>query len=126
MLLLQTGYHLIKSKLKDRVFSSFRGSQKSSEKNLSKAELKSLKDLINNKDIIIQKADKGNTVVVLNKIDYINKMNNFLQNSNKFEKIENEVDKELNYIINTENKFKTVFKNLYVQGQLTKNEYERI
>ena len=37
------------------------------EYNLPKAEFDALKSLIRNKELIIQKADKGNTVVLLNK-----------------------------------------------------------
>ena len=40
-------------------------------KNLPDAEKKSLKNLIENKDLVVEKADKGNTIVILNKNDYI-------------------------------------------------------
>ena len=41
------------------------------ENNLPKAEFDALKFLIRNKELIIQKADKGNIVVILNGIIYI-------------------------------------------------------
>ena len=54
---------------------------KTFEKNLPKAELDALKILFKNKDIMIQKADKGNTVVIWNKKDYVRKMKNILNDS---------------------------------------------
>ena len=44
------------------------------EKNLPKAEFDALQFLIRNKELIIQKADKGNTVILLSKKDYISTM----------------------------------------------------
>ena len=40
------------------------------ENNLSKAEFDAPKSLIRNQELIIQKAAKGNTVVLLNRKDY--------------------------------------------------------
>ena len=48
------------------------------EKNLPKGEFDALKIILKNKDIIVQKADKGNTVVILNRKDYVCKMKNIL------------------------------------------------
>ena len=48
--------------------------------------LKPLKSLRNNADIVITKADKNNTVVILNKTDYLTKINVIL-NSQKFQEI---------------------------------------
>ena len=45
-----------------------------------------IKSLRNNADIVITKADKSNTVVILNKTDYLTKMNVIL-NSQKFQEI---------------------------------------
>ena len=55
----------IKSRLRDSAFSSYKDTGKTFEKNLPKAEFDALKILLKNKDIIVQKADKGNTVVIL-------------------------------------------------------------
>ena len=66
----------IKSRLRDSAFSSYKDISKTFEKNLPKAEFGALKILLKNKVIIIQKADKGNTVVILNLKDYVCKMKN--------------------------------------------------
>ena len=49
-------------------------------------EEKTLKDLRKKKDIIITKFDKGNGLVILNKSDYISKMNDIL-GTDKFSKL---------------------------------------
>ena len=52
--------------------------------NSRKAEFGALKSLIRNTELIIQKDDKGNTVVLLNKKDYISKMKLILADTSKF------------------------------------------
>ena len=55
----------IKSRLRDSAFSSYKDTGKTFQKNLPKSEFVALKILLKNKDNIVQKADKGNTVVIL-------------------------------------------------------------
>ena len=55
-----------------------------SEKNFSKEELKALDNSVKNKDIVIQKVDKGNNVVILNRSDYISKLSKILDDTSKF------------------------------------------
>ena len=71
----------IRSRLRDSTFSSYKDTSKTFEENLPKAEFDALKILLKNKDIIIQKADKGNTVVILNRKDYVWKTKNILNDS---------------------------------------------
>ncbi|CAF4139229.1 unnamed protein product, partial [Rotaria sordida] len=55
--------------------------------NLSSEENKAISNLLNDKSIIIFKADKGNVIVILNKQNYINKENELLNGKNVFKKI---------------------------------------
>ena len=73
----------IKSRLRDSAFSSYKDTSKTFEKNLPKAEFDALK-ILKNKDIIEQKAYKCNTVVILNRKDYVCKTKNILNDSSKF------------------------------------------
>ena len=57
------------------------------EENLSKKELESLKDLSKNPDIIIQKSDKVNSVVILDEKVYLEKMNEMLNKNEHFLKL---------------------------------------
>ena len=65
--------------------------------NLSGNEAKVLRKLTKQKDVIIQKADKGNTVVILDKESYIKQMKELLSVTNNFERIEFTPDKYLNF-----------------------------
>ena len=62
----------LKNKLKDICFSTLKSySFDKVEKNLSEAEFLALKNLIEHKDLVIQKADKGNTVVITDRTKYL-------------------------------------------------------
>ena len=79
---------------------------------MPKAEFDVLKILFKNKDIIIQKADKGNTVAILSRKDYVCKIKNILNDSSKFDKVYIDHDKILNHFIHMENRVTNVLKNL--------------
>lgn len=57
-------------------------------RNLNLEQLKALKGLGNNKDIVILKADKGGATVIMNYEDYVNKMKDHLYNSGSYKKLE--------------------------------------
>ena len=57
------------------------------ENDLPKADFDALKSLIRNKELIIQKTDRDNTVVLLNKKDYISKMKVILADTPKIKKV---------------------------------------
>ena len=61
----------VKAKTKETALSSFRQFNKNAQQNLSKEELAALTNLSKNKDIVIQKSDKGNSVVIVDKNTYI-------------------------------------------------------
>ena len=79
-------------------FSSFENFKFKGELNITPDELKVLKDLSSRKDIIIQKADKGNSVVILNKSDYIKRMTEMLSDIDKFKKLNVKPGKQLNLL----------------------------
>ena len=118
----------LKTKLKDIALSSFKlfSDNCKFENNLSAEEINSLKALIRNKDIIIQKADKGNTVVITDKDKYIEGVKCAISDSNKFVQLNITPDKYLNYIINVEKKFKQLFKDLLDNDKISKDEYDKI
>ena len=94
------------------------------EKDLSaiEAELNALENLTKNKNLVIQKADKGSTVVIINKNDYETKIENILSDSTKFKKLEFGDNKQLNFLINSEKKLKDIIKPLYQKSvSLRKN-----
>ena len=118
----------LKTKLKDITLSSFKlfSDNCKFENNLSAEEINSLKALMRNKDIIIQKADKGNTVVITDKDKYIEGVKRSISDSNKFVQLNITPYKYLNYIINVEEKFKQLFKDLLDNDKISKDEYDKI
>ena len=114
----------IKSRLRDSAFSPCKDTSKTFEKNLPKAEFDALKILLKNKDIIIQKVDKGNIVVILNRKDYVCKMKNFLNDNSKFHKVYKDHDKILHHLIQMENRVTDVLKNLRYKKEISSEQYK--
>ena len=114
----------IKSRLRDSDFSSCKDASKTFEKNLPKAEFDALKILLKNKDIIVQKVDKGNTVIILNKKDYVCKMKNILHDSSRFHKVYIDYDKSLNHLIHMENRVTDVLKNFRDKKEISIEQYK--
>ena len=79
----------LKNKLLDTATSSYAKTKNCRIKsNLSSNEAQVLRNLTKQRDIIIQKAYKGNTVVTWGKESYIDKMNELLNDTSKFECLE--------------------------------------
>ena len=70
-----------------------------------------MKNLSSDKDII-QKAEKGNYVVILNKTDYIKRMTEMLSDIDKFKRFNVKPGKELNLLLKHEDKL-VFFKKRY-------------
>ena len=68
----------------------------------SKTELDALKNLSQNKHIVIQKSEKGNSIVIVDRDKYIKKMENFLSDQSKIQKPTVKYDELLNFITSQE------------------------
>ena len=95
-------------------------------KELTRAELHALNSLKQNNDIIIQKADKGNTVVIIDKDACKAKMKSLISDPSKFKKLDIQNDKHLNFILDQERKLKDILKLLDDKGCFTKSQYLKI
>ena len=69
-----------------------------------------LNNLSNNKNITIQKSDKGNSVVLLDEDKYLERMWKILNNNAKLELLQFDRDKELNFVLNLGKKIINVLK----------------
>ena len=116
---------IVKIDMKEIWFSSFENFKFKDELNIIPDELKALKDLSSRKDIIIQKADKGNSVVILNKSDYIKRMTEMLLDIDKFKKLNVKPGKELNLLLKHEDKLVSFLKGIkkYIGEDLYKSLY---
>ena len=84
--------------------------------------------LSSHKDTIIQKADKGNSIVILNKTDYTKRMTEMLLDIYKLKKLDVKPGKELSLLLKHEDKLvsflkgikksigEDLYKSLYPQG----------
>ena len=90
----------LKDKIKDSALSSFYRIKNSAPLNLIKEEFASLKSLSKNDSLNIQKYDKGNSIAIINKNDYLQKMRNLLSDCRKFSEICIANEKHLNFLIN--------------------------
>ena len=70
----------------EAALSSYWNYNNNAPQHLSKEEFFPLQNLRKNKSIVIQKSYKGNSVVVVDKADYLDKMGNLLNDTQKFEK----------------------------------------
>ncbi|CAF3924984.1 unnamed protein product, partial [Rotaria sordida] len=66
--------------------------KKSQKSNMTKKELESLHELRRNNDIVIVPADKGGKIVVMNKCNYINKVEEKLNNVDLYEQVKDPTD----------------------------------
>ena len=85
-----------------------------------------VKHLSKNKNIVIQKADKGNTIVILDKISYIRAIDEILNDHTKFFNLEIPAGKEINYITNLEKKITFDLKLLKDEEIIDKVTYKNI
>ena len=106
----------VKTKTKETALFSFRQYNKSPQQNLSKEELAALASLSKNKDIVIQKSDKGNSVVIVDNETYIKRMENLLSN----ERVTLKNDAFLNFVVNQGKHIDTIFKNLVDSNSMSK------
>ena len=119
----------LKSKIKDVGLSSFRLYNKKDHgfENLSEEQYQAFLSLSKNNDIIIQKADKGNTVVLLDKSSYIKKMEELLADTSKFVKVEfnkkHKVNQKLRHLLDLEGSIKTCLNNLLEKQYISREDY---
>ena len=76
-----------KAKTKEAALAFYRSYNNNVPKNLSKEEFIALQNLSKNKDLIIQESDKGNSVVIIQRQDYLKKLNDILSDQNKSSKV---------------------------------------
>ena len=110
----------VKTKTKETAVSSFRQHNKNPQQNLSQKELEAVTNFGKNKDIVIQKSDKGHSFVTVDKNTYIKRMENLLSDQRKFEKVALKSGAFLNFVVNQEKRIETISKNLVDSNSISK------
>ena len=104
---------LLKARIKESALLSFSSYNKNSAAlNLTKEEFASLKSLSKNDSLIIQKSDKGNSIAITGKDDYLQQMWNILSDSSKFSEVVVTNEKHLSFLVNIEKKITDLLKQL--------------
>ena len=85
-----------------------------------------LKNLIEHKDLVIQKAAKGNTVVIPDCTKYLQGMKSLFLDRSKFMQLPIDEGKRINYIVNFESKLKDHFKVPKNEGKNSEKEFDNI
>ena len=78
------------------------------------------------KHLVIQKEDKGNTMVITNRTKYLERIISLLPDSMTFIQLSIDESKFINYIINLENKLKDCFKVLKNEEKISVKECDSI
>ena len=112
--------------LKNAALDCFHAYDPKLEQNLTPDEFEGLKSLLQDENIIIQKSDKGNSVVVLNKSDYVERMHELLADTNKFRKLNIKEGKDYNFLINQELRISKVLRRLRDNGALSEAVYRHL
>ena len=114
-----------KNELRNIAYTSFKTYNKKDHKfeNISVQEHRAFLELMELEDIIIQKTDKGNGLVLIDKNTYITKLNNILNDETKFTKVRfNKRNKELDYLLKKQNEIKVFLEELESKGVLSAGE----
>ena len=73
-----------------------------------------------NNNIVIYEADKGGTIVILNKTSYVSVIESAASNHSKFSNHSRSAGKEINYITNVEKKIASILMLLKKEGIINK------
>ena len=115
----------VKTKMKDAALTLFRNYNANIPRKLSDEEFKASQNLSKNTNLVIQKSDKGNSVVILDKDVYTKHMESLLSNKAKFEKVDTKKGL-LNFTINHEKRINKYLKSLKSSGSLSVEQHKKI
>ena len=118
----------MKARLLDTALSSYESfsNDKKTSETVTVSELKALRYLSKNKSIVIQKADEGNTIVLLDKISYISVIGKILDDYTKFSNFDIPAGKEINHVTNLEKRITSDLELLKDKEIIDKATYKNI
>ena len=111
-------FYRSKTKIKDVPLSSFRFYNANVPQNLSDEVLVALHRLSKNKNVVVQKADKGNSVVLVDRDVYVKHMENILKDNTKFKKVDMKA-RTLSFQVNHEKRINEILQRLKSSGSLS-------
>ena len=120
----------LKSKIKDVGLSSFRLYNKKDHRfeNLTEDEYEAFLNPRSNKNTIIQKPDKGNSVVVIDRLNYVRKMEELLNDRSRFVKMafnsKHTVNQDIRHLLDVELEIKSCLDDFLNKNYLSKDDYK--
>ena len=118
-----------KRKLKSLALTSLKSYNRKKKKleNITEEEHSALLQLTSLEDIIIMKADKGNVIVLVNKNDYIRKMESMLDDTSKFQPISfTKLNGDLRHLLDKEDEVKLFLKTLQEKDIISDQDFAKI
>ena len=115
----------VKTKIKDVALSSFHFYNANVPQNLFDEELEALYWLSKNKNLVVQKADKGNSVVLVDGDVYVRHMENILKANTKFQKVDIKT-RTLNFQVNHEKRTNEILKSFKFSGSLSDKQHKKL
>ena len=119
--IMSSNLDIIKVALKEYAYSSFKKYNFLKKLNLSRDEYNALKNLSSLKNIIIQKSDKENSVVVMNRDDYINWMETLISDQAKFQKLLVSENKDYNFMVKEKKLVDNILDTLHEKNVITRD-----
>ena len=109
-----------KNEVRINMYSVLKQARPPAKQNLTRGEKKALKDLKSDETIIVTKADKGNSVVVINRTNYQNQVTKMLEDKTVYKRI---IDKRRNPTTKTELELEKILKDLKRSENLTETTH---
>ena len=117
---------ILKIDLRKVAYSSFNQYNFLRELNLSHPEYEALKKLSSCEDIVIHKSDKGNSVVIVNRTDYLQRMQEMVDDTSKFEKLNVKPGKDYNFMTKEKRTVDTLLSELVDKKSISEAEREKL
>jgi len=114
----------ISATMRDAAFECLNSYDPKLEQNLSKNEYQALQSLLKDENIVIQKSDKGNSVVILNKSDYVTRMEALLADTSKFKQLHIKKGCDYNHIANQEIRISKALRDIKNKGAMSDALYQ--
>ena len=115
----------VKTDINNAALSSFCFHKANVPQSLSDEELEALEKLSKNNNLVVQKADQGSSVVLVDRDVYVNHIKNILKGNTKFEKVDVKT-RTLNFQVNHEKRINEILKSLKSTGSLSDKQYKKI
>ena len=118
---------VLKTRIKDCAFSLFNSyNENGAPLNLTSEELAVLKSLSKNISLIIQKSDKGYSIAISDRSNYLEIMRSILSDSSKFTQVSISEDKQLNFIFDVEKYITELLKDLKISEVISETVYKSL